>query len=569
MLATNQIITDSLSRSGLEIEVEASYVDFPVKFTLFIVILCLYPILYQFSLGFSLASVRSPFVIEQLVHWKLNYPHLVDEMFYSLAGGIQHALLEWSAVVLAFLCVIVSFAHYSMSKDITAPIIGVALLMSGCMDMFHTLAATRLIDAAAENSNLIPFTWAVSRSFNATVLLIGVLFLLVTKKQRINIKVSHLVLLGVALFLIVYLLANWMALSDNLPITQFPNALIARPYEVLPMVIFITCLPLFWLWHKASPSYLSAMMFIGLLPDVFSEAYMAFGSDVLFDHHFNSSHGLKILSYALPFLGYLLDYRQMYKDKQFQEHQLELMNEELVNKNIQMDMAIENLSHSNEQLERFAFVCSHDLQEPIRMVSSFSQLLEQRLEGRLDEKDQEYLNYITDGADRARNMISDVLGFCRLEQNTEVRNVVSLSEICEQVNSALQEFMVEKQAKFIWDKSLPELNVVPTQMFQLIMNLVNNGLKFNTSKVPQVSVAALEESKTWRIEIIDNGIGIERKHYEKLFQIFERLNTRTDFSGTGIGLAICKKITEQHGASIHIESKPDCGSTFVIIWPKN
>ncbi|MEE9492655.1 MAG: ATP-binding protein [Gammaproteobacteria bacterium] len=568
MLADKRIKLDGLFFSSVEKIRPDQPCFFPMYIALGVLVLCLLPTLYYFNLDLSFASSSTPFNIEQLVTWELSKSHLIDEMFYALAGGIQHALLEWTAVVLAFLCVLVSMAHYSMSKDITAPVIGLALFMSGCMDLFHTLAATRLIDSAADNSSLIPFTWAISRSFSACVLLFGVLFLLISKRNKINIKMPQIIIFGMFLFVVVYLLASWMALSDNLPKTQFPDALITRPFDVFPMLIFVVCLPFYWRLYKVGPCFLTAMMFIGLFPDVFSEAYMAFGSDSLFDHHFNSSHGLKILSYALPFLGYLLDYRLLYQEKQLQEDQLEGLNRVLTEKNTKMDLAIENLSHSNEQLERFAFVCSHDLQEPIRMVSSFSQLLEKRLGDELDDKNREYLNYVTDGALRARSMITDILSFCRLEQQTDVRETVALNDVCQQVNSTLQGFIDEQHAEFTWEKTLPELNAVPSQMFQVIMNLVTNGLKFNRSEKPKVNIRAVDEVTHWRIEISDNGIGIDSKHSAKLFQIFERLNAKSEFSGTGIGLAICKKIVEQHGAKIEIESQPDQGSTFILHWPK-
>lgn len=568
MLADKNVSTKNLSPANVEITLQKKTFVFPILVTVITIVLCLLPLLYYVSLDWSFASPQSTFDIVQLSQWQLSQAHLVDEMFYALAGGIQHALLEWSAVVLAFLCVVVSIGHYSMSKDVTAPIIGLALLLSGCMDLFHTLAATRLIDAVAENSNLIPFTWAISRSFSAFVLLLGVAFLLVTKKQRINVKMPQVIIVGMGLFFIVYILASWMALSENLPQTQFPDSLITRPYDVLPLVIFVICLPFYWVWLKKSPSFLSAMMFIALFPDVFSETYMAFGSDSLFDHHFNSSHGLKVLSYALPFLGYLLDYRLLYQDKQYQEVQLEIANKELIKKNKQMDQAIEKLSHSNEQLERFAFVCSHDLQEPVRMVLSFSQLLEKRLDGQLDDKNREYLKYVTDGALRARSMITDILTFCRLDQNVDARENLELTTVCENVSDTLSELIKEKNATFVWDDSLPQVYAVPSQVFQLIMNLVNNGLKFNRSDEPRVSVRARDENNYWQIEVRDNGIGIDSKYSAKLFQIFERLNAKSEFPGTGIGLAICKKVAESHGATITIRSVLNNGSIFILKWPK-
>ncbi|WP_169749040.1 sensor histidine kinase [Gynuella sunshinyii] len=243
------------------------------------------------------------------------------------------------------------------------------------------------------------------------------------------------------------------------------------------------------------------------------------------------------------------------------------MMEELKEKNIKMDMAIERLSQSNQQLERFAFVCSHDLQEPVRMVLSFSQFLERRLEGTLDEKSQEYLNYITDGATRAREMITDILNFCRLDQNTDGHKEVDLTETCRQVKNTLQEVLSERQAEFTWEDNLPVIAAVPSQIFQLILNLVSNGIKFNVSEVPAVHVSVVRQTENLQIRIQDNGIGIDKKYQTKVFEIFQRLNSKAEFPGTGIGLAICKKIADQHGASLSIDSKVGKGSCFVLDWP--
>ncbi|WP_051560555.1 ATP-binding protein [Marinobacterium jannaschii] len=245
------------------------------------------------------------------------------------------------------------------------------------------------------------------------------------------------------------------------------------------------------------------------------------------------------------------------------------MLQELKVQNIQMDCAMERLRHSNEQLERFAFVCSHDLQEPVRMVLSFSQLLERRLSDNLDDKSRSYLHYITDGAQRARSMISDILTFCRLDQNVQATEEVALEDICVQVKNTLQEVMTEKQAEFSWQQPLPVLSGIPSQVFQLFLNLVGNGLKFNRSEQPRVVISAEEQGDLWLIDVQDNGIGIDEKYRDKLFTIFQRLNTKEEFPGTGIGLAICKKVAGHHGAEIDVFSEPDKGSRFRIKWPKS
>jgi len=242
---------------------------------------------------------------------------------------------------------------------------------------------------------------------------------------------------------------------------------------------------------------------------------------------------------------------------------------DLQSKNQEMNHLIKKLSESNEQLERFAFICSHDLQEPVRMVQSFSQILGNQLKNSLDEQQEKYLRYIVDGADRAHQMIRDILNYSRLEPEETNKQEVLLSEICRQVNISLSEVIDEKMAKFTWPEDMPVVRAVSTQLFQVILNIVNNGLKFNQSDTPRVAIRVNDKAKHWEIVIQDNGIGIDPTYHEKLFQVFYRLNTRSEYDGTGIGLAVCKRILSLHDATITIDSTLNEGSSFVISWPKN
>lgn len=241
--------------------------------------------------------------------------------------------------------------------------------------------------------------------------------------------------------------------------------------------------------------------------------------------------------------------------------------EKLEQNNHRMNLAIKNLTQSNEQLERFAYVCSHDLQEPVRMVQSFSQLLAKRADDRLDEKSREYLTFITDGADRARTMITDVLQYCRLDQPSQPMELISLENVCRQVYDSLRICIQERNAHFQWDENLPYIRAVPSMLFQLLLNLVNNGIKFNRSEHPTVKISAEQNEGAWHIKVTDNGIGIDPKYQQQIFNIFERLNAKSEFSGTGIGLATCLKIAKQHDARIEVSSIENEGATFTLIWP--
>ncbi|NRA70933.1 MAG: response regulator [Gammaproteobacteria bacterium] len=270
-------------------------------------VICLAPLLLNLSgIDFSSRVVRLNFFDPNL-----SQAQLADQVFYALRGGLQHALLEWSSVIIAVLTAILSFAHYKINKDITVPIIGMALVSSGFMDAFHTLAATRLITAVADNTDLIPFTWALSRGFHAIILISGVgLIFLASQIDRKNKQHKLTILLMVSLFFIgsSYVAVHLAATSTYLPQTQFSNQLITRPYDVIPLLMFILAIPLFILLHRRSPSLFTASLCLTLLPDAVLEAHMAFGSSALFDNHFNIAHFLKIIAYLVPFIGLLLDY---------------------------------------------------------------------------------------------------------------------------------------------------------------------------------------------------------------------------------------------------------------------
>ena len=239
----------------------------------------------------------------------------------------------------------------------------------------------------------------------------------------------------------------------------------------------------------------------------------------------------------------------------------------LNDKNNELNQSNRKLIQSNEQLERFAYVCSHDLQEPVRMVQSFAQLLQEGIGTELDEKNCRYLNFMIDGSNRARDMIDDMLQYCRLDQPISNYKKVDLRETLIQVHEAILPSIESNDGKLTWQENLPTIDAVPSQLFQLILNLVSNGLKFNRSKVPAVKVTATRDESFWYIAVKDNGIGIATEYQQQIFNIFSRLHGNREFPGTGIGLASCKLIVERHHASISVQSVLGKGSTFIIKWP--
>jgi light-regulated signal transduction histidine kinase (bacteriophytochrome) len=222
----------------------------------------------------------------------------------------------------------------------------------------------------------------------------------------------------------------------------------------------------------------------------------------------------------------------------------------------------ERLARSNAELERFAYVASHDLQEPLRMVASFTRLLSQRYSGRLDETADRYIDYAVDGAKHMQQLIVDLLEYSRLNskeldiQHTECDAVVA--DATRNLHAAIQ----ESGGSVDWDP-LPALWVDRGQLTELFQNLLGNAIKFRRKdECPRIHVSAVDGGPHWVLSVQDNGIGIDPRHSGRIFQIFQRLHTREAYPGTGIGLAVCQKVAERHGGKIWVESEPGLGSTF-------
>jgi PAS domain S-box-containing protein len=227
----------------------------------------------------------------------------------------------------------------------------------------------------------------------------------------------------------------------------------------------------------------------------------------------------------------------------------------------------EALERSNDQLQQFAYVASHDLQEPLRMVSSYLQLLERRYNDRLDDDAREFIGFAVDGAKRMQALINDLLVYSRIGQREEVHGRVDLNDIVARELKSLEVAIREADA-VVEVARLPVVTAEGGQMGQLFLNLIGNALKFRRPGVrPTIGITAERGADSWTITVSDNGIGMDPQYRERIFQIFQRLHTRSEYPGTGIGLAICKRIVDGHGGTIAVETAQGAGSKFKITLP--
>ena len=227
---------------------------------------------------------------------------------------------------------------------------------------------------------------------------------------------------------------------------------------------------------------------------------------------------------------------------------------------------VTDLELSNAELQRFAYVASHDLQEPLRMVSSYTQLLEKRYKDKLDADAHDFINFAVDGAKRMQNLIDDLLAFSRVGTHGKPFSLTNMESVWQAAVDNLQVAIKKSKAKVTHDP-LPTLMADEGQLVQLLQNLIGNAIKFHGRELPAVHVSARLENNAWVFAVRDNGIGIESQYFERIFLVFQRLY-REEYPGTGAGLAIAKRIVERHNGRIWLESEPGQGSTFYFSIPE-
>ena len=224
------------------------------------------------------------------------------------------------------------------------------------------------------------------------------------------------------------------------------------------------------------------------------------------------------------------------------------------------------LQRSNDELQQFAYVASHDLQEPLRTVQSYLQLLRRRYSSVLDDDANEFIDFAVEGAQRMRQLIQDLLAYARVTSRAKPSSPVALDDVLRQVLQALRASIAERKAEVTQDP-LPNVLADASQLRQLLQNLIGNALKFCVDRAPKIHISAEQRGYRWVVSVKDNGIGMKPDLVDKIFIIFKRLHSRDEYEGTGIGLAICRKIVERHGGQLTVESTLGEGSTFSFDLP--
>ena len=243
------------------------------------------------------------------------------------------------------------------------------------------------------------------------------------------------------------------------------------------------------------------------------------------------------------------------------------LHRELSKSHQKLERQAAELSASNADLEHFAYVASHDLAEPLRMVSSYVTLLARDYQGRLDEKADKYIHYAVDGAERMHLLIDGLLEYSRIANGDAQFVAMDSGSVLEDALQSLTTSIAETAAE-VSAGPLPRVYGNPRQLERVFQNLISNALKYRTERTPRIEVSAAQEDARWRFSVRDNGLGIEPRHAERIFLIFQRLHSHEKYRGTGIGLAISKRIIERHGGQIWVEPADGGGSVFQFTLPR-
>lgn len=242
---------------------------------------------------------------------------------------------------------------------------------------------------------------------------------------------------------------------------------------------------------------------------------------------------------------------------------------DLVKKNAEVNTLNKQLSTVNSQLEQFTYVASHDLKEPLRMITGFMQLLKNKYGDLLDKNANSYIDFALDGGNRLGVMMNDLLDYSRIGKVKDVKKAANINDMLQLTIHDLGKLILENNAVILVQPGMPVLKVYRSELARLFQNLISNAIKFRKKDTaPLININAEEKDSEWQFSIKDNGIGIEKEKFDKVFEIFSRLHSKNEYDGSGIGLAICKNIVQHHGGRIWITSEKGEGSIFHFTLPK-
>ena len=466
-----------------------------------------------------------------------------------------HTLMETVATLLAAFVGVMALARFYSKKSSTFLFIGAGFLGTALLDGYHAGVTSSFFNDLwpSAPSSLIPWSWIASRLFLS--LLIFFSWWAWTREERLGDagRLSERTVYA--------LVGAWTVVSFAffalmpLPRAYYPELLFHRPEEFVPALFFGLALVGYLrkgLWKTDSfEHWLVLSLIVGFMGQAM---FMSFSGQI-FDFEFDSAHALKKLSYVFVLVGLLISMLDLFKQAEHGKMALSAKADEL--------------SETNKELEDFTYVVSHDLKEPLRGIEAFSSFLAEDYSEKLDDEGKRYISVVRESAVRMKVLIEDLLELSRIGRVGAKYTNVAMEPLIAEVANELQFSIEEKHVNLRIAPDLPDIICDRTRIKEVFANLISNAIKFSDKSEPLVEIACRRNGGGHTFSVADDGIGIAEEYHEKVFGIFQRLNHREDYEGTGAGLTICKKIVEAHGGEIRVESEVGHGATFFFTIPTN
>ena len=502
--------------------------------------------------------------IALLVSLVLAYAALTESTW---RGSTElHTITEVIGAILALIVGLVAIVRFYAKKNNMYLFVGTGFIGTALLDSYHAVVTSSFFDQLLPSapSSLIPWSWNASRTFLA--LLMALSYWAWKREQRLKAAGGigeGAVYIGVS---VLTLISFYFFAFVPLPRAYYPELFFGRPEEFVSATLFLMALIGYLekgIWRQDP---FENPLVVSLLIGFTGQALFMSRSFGLFDAMFDAAHLLKVASYAVMLEGLLKNTYALFVQAERSSAELSRVNDDLLEELSARREAENALARSNAELEQFAYIASHDLQEPVRSLVSYSTLLREDLGEGLSEDAATDLDYIAKAANRMQTLITDLLAFSRAGRAAMKTEIVSLDECVDESLEALRSHLQQSGAR-IECQALPRVVGDATLLTQLYQNLLSNALKFARDGEPEVELTVPQTGDVWTLGVRDNGIGLKLEYAEQIFEPFKRLHGLTEYPGTGIGLAICRKIVEHHGGRIWVESRPAEDAHFKFTLP--
>ena len=504
-------------------------------------------------------------VIYTLVAAALVVSFLALRRFPEVRFG-DFAVLTAAASALAFIAGVLTLVRHFSRPNNYLLLIGAAFVGVSVLDAYHALITSAYFvewfPSAPER--LAAWSWTTSRLFLSVMLLASLAAGLREERMGPAGRIEARSILDEVVLLALVSLGFFIFVP--LPPASRPEWLIHRPWALANAAIFLAALVGYLktgLWRQ-SPfvKWLVLALVISFTSEALFVPFSAFPNDLMSA----AAHVLKIAAYACVLAGAIESTFRLFRRVEEAGLELERANAELEVADRAVRDYARRLQDSNEELEQFAYAASHDLQEPLRMIGGYTRLLASKYGDGLDEQANRYIGQTVDGVDRMHKLIDDLLSYSRVETHGKPFEEVDAKSAFDWAIANLEVALERSDARVTCDE-LPGVTAEPTQLGQLFQNLISNAIKYGPEEGTEIHVGAVRQEDGWRFSVSDNGVGIAEEDLERVFELFRRLESGSSEPGTGVGLAVCKRIVGRHGGRIWAASEPGQGSTFYFTLP--